>query len=170
MPACRHLYLASALLALGLMSDVFSQTTNSLAPPDKAAAKAPSASTPIYRLDTESGAVRFGDGQRGRRPPSGQTQASNPSSTAGGAGAETIDKAEQRIPQTLRHRERAVSKSDLRPIATPTPGVSVERVIVTPSTGEEPAPSPPPQREVTGGFTRPVADAATTKDSKPSAK
>lgn len=170
MPAYRHLYLASALLALGLTSDVFSQTTKPLAPPDKAAAKPLSASTPIYRLDTESGAVRFGDGQRGRRPPSGQTQASNPSSTAGGAGAETIDKAEQRIPQTLRHRERAVTKSDLRPIAAPTPGVSVERVTVTPSAEEEPAPSSPPQQKVTGGFTPPAEDETKTQDSKPSAQ
>lgn len=170
MRAYRPLLLTCALLALTLVSDAYAQSASSLAPAAKNPTKSPSVSAPNYRLDAESGAVRFGDGQHGRRPPAGQSQISNPSGVSGGAGAETADQAEQRLPQTLRHRQRTVNKSDYRPLANPTPGVSIGRVIATPPPSGEPEQTPPAKRPMHGSFARPTTDDAATQDSKPATK
>jgi predicted phage baseplate assembly protein len=52
--------------------------------------------------------------------------------TQGGANAETLDEAEARIPERLRHRERAVTAADYRVLAAHTPGARVGRVEVLP--------------------------------------
>ncbi len=122
---------------------------------DPAAARA-------FTVDRATGAVRFGDGLRGARPTAGAViqasydfgggragmvgigavskgtslpagmQVANPVPTWGGADAETVRDAEQRIPQTLRHRDRLVSERDFEEIARRAPGVDVGRVEVLP--------------------------------------
>lgn len=52
--------------------------------------------------------------------------------TEGGADAETLVDAEQRIPQYLRHRDRVVTQDDYERIARDTPGVQLGRVEVLP--------------------------------------
>jgi hypothetical protein len=52
--------------------------------------------------------------------------------TQGGADAEDLTSAEQRIPALLRHCDRAVTPSDYRRLAADTPGVRVGRVEVLP--------------------------------------
>jgi predicted phage baseplate assembly protein len=126
---------------------------------------------PAFELDAEAGAVRFGDGVRGRvpdrqmrirlasgrfgggrggnLPPGSLTEVSaatlvgaqrtmpaikvwQPLAMEGGADAETLARAEQRIPAQLRHRERAVTAEDYRRLAAETPGTDVGRVEVLP--------------------------------------
>lgn len=55
-----------------------------------------------------------------------------PRPTQGGAAAETLAQAEQRLPGFLRHRERAVTELDYRQLAIETPGQSVGRVEILP--------------------------------------
>ena len=55
-----------------------------------------------------------------------------PLALAGGADAETLAVAEQRIPSRLRHRDRAVTADDYRALATQAPAVEVGRVEVLP--------------------------------------
>jgi predicted phage baseplate assembly protein len=55
-----------------------------------------------------------------------------PLAMAGGADAETLAVAEQRIPSRLRHRDRAVTADDYRALATQAPAVDVGRVEVLP--------------------------------------
>jgi hypothetical protein len=55
-----------------------------------------------------------------------------PLPTSGGADAETLDQAEQRLPARLRHQDRAVTASDYRDIAMETPGAALGRVEVLP--------------------------------------
>lgn len=55
-----------------------------------------------------------------------------PLATEGGEDAETIAQAEVRIPQVLRHGERAVTAEDYRKLARETPGIDVARVEVLP--------------------------------------
>ena len=55
-----------------------------------------------------------------------------PIDTTGGADAETLDHAEQRIPATLRHQERAVTASDYKDLVQEMPGGGVARVEVLP--------------------------------------
>jgi predicted phage baseplate assembly protein len=50
----------------------------------------------------------------------------------GGAAAETLAEAEQRIPARLRHTNRAVTEDDFRALAAETPGISLGRVEVLP--------------------------------------
>lgn len=118
----------------------------------------------VYALDPASGAVRFGDGLHGARPPKGAViQASyasgggtrglvgigaiskgaalpssvkvlNPVPTWGASDAETVAAAERRIPATLAHRHRLVTESDFEEITRRTPGVDVGRVEVLPVT------------------------------------
>jgi hypothetical protein len=57
-------------------------------------------------------------------------QVTNPLATTGGEDAETIFEARERIPSSLRHRERAVAVQDFEDIALETPGVPVGRVEV----------------------------------------
>lgn len=52
--------------------------------------------------------------------------------TEGGADAETLEEAERRIPERLRHRNRAVTEADYRSLAADTPGAVLGRVEVMP--------------------------------------
>lgn len=53
-----------------------------------------------------------------------------PLAMTGGADSEALEKAEARIPATLRHGGRAVTKSDVQELALRTPGVAVARAEV----------------------------------------
>lgn len=90
---------------------------------------------------------RFGGGVAGNLPPltlgdisALQTDGSRaaalkvhqPLPLQGGADAETLALAEQRIPSMLRHRDRAVTALDHRRLALEVPGVDVGRVEVLP--------------------------------------
>ncbi|MGK7889723.1 MAG: putative baseplate assembly protein [Leptolyngbyaceae cyanobacterium] len=66
------------------------------------------------------------------RTPSATLQVQQPLSTQGGEAAETLAVAEQRIPERLRHRDRAITTSDYEQLANRTPGVSLGRVEVLP--------------------------------------
>ena len=55
-----------------------------------------------------------------------------PVATTGGADAETLDQAQQRIPSLLRHQNRAVTASDYGDLARQAPGADVARVEVLP--------------------------------------
>lgn len=55
-----------------------------------------------------------------------------PFATSGGADSETLDQAEQRIPATLRHQERAVTVEDYKNLVQEMPGGGVARVEVLP--------------------------------------
>jgi Baseplate J-like protein len=59
-------------------------------------------------------------------------KAMQPLPTAGGADAESLDVCERRIPQVLRHQNRAVTESDFQELAIRTPGVAIGRVEVLP--------------------------------------
>jgi hypothetical protein len=59
-------------------------------------------------------------------------QAQQPMDASGGADSETLAQAEQRIPATLRHRERAVTAGDYRDLVREMPGGGVARVEVMP--------------------------------------
>ena len=116
---------------------------------------------PVYELDAEAGAVRFGDGMRGRIPEAGNRirvltmrygggasgnlaagnitgiafpnlKANQPLETTGGKDAETLEQAEKRIPGVLKHSNRAVTETDYADLALVTPGVSLGRVEVLP--------------------------------------
>ncbi|KAA3626532.1 MAG: hypothetical protein DWQ09_16010 [Proteobacteria bacterium] len=171
MPARSSLLSTCALLALATMASAHSQS--SVAPPAPAAkhtAKHRTVSAPSYQIDTESGAVRFGDGRQGRRPPTGRTQTGNPQGAAGGADAETVDTAKQRIPRTLRHRERAVGRSDYRPLANPNPGVTIHRATVTPSPSGQSGDKPPTKHNGSSGFANNAPDTSATETDQPTAK
>jgi predicted phage baseplate assembly protein len=92
---------------------------------------------------------RFGGGRAGNLPPGSLSEVSSarlvgasrtmpsikvwqPLATEGGEDAETLARAEQRIPAQLRHRERAVTADDYRRLAAETPGTDVGRVEVLP--------------------------------------
>jgi len=93
------------------------------------------------------GLMRAGGGSAGNLPPgtlskiqardlsgnsvSGLT-VQQPFPTSGGADSETLDKAEQRIPATLRHQERAVTVQDYKDLVQEMPGGGVARVEVLP--------------------------------------
>lgn len=114
----------------------------------------------VYTLDRASGAIRFGDGLHGARPPKGaviqasyasgggtrglvgigaiskgaalpsSVKVTNPVPTWGASDAETVAAAEKRIPATLAHRHRLVTEADFEEITRRTPGVDVGRVEV----------------------------------------
>lgn len=122
----------------------------------------------IYELDADEGAVRFGDGVRGKIPEEGRRivalrmragggplgnlpagaltaitatladggpvarpfEVVQPVPTFGGTAAETLDEAERRIPDVLRHRDRAVTADDMVAVAASTPQVRLGRVEV----------------------------------------
>ena len=115
----------------------------------------------VYTVDLEAGAVRFGDGTRGRPPQIGErirareyrygggtagnvgakaiskvsvggVKASNPRPAFGGADAEEVRDAVERIPGELRRRDRAVTRGDFRELALETPGANVGRAEVLP--------------------------------------
>ncbi|MGB8908514.1 MAG: putative baseplate assembly protein [Candidatus Cybelea sp.] len=91
--------------------------------------------------------MRAGGGSAGNLPAgsltgiSGQDASGNsvgnvsvvqPIATTGGADAETLDNAQQRIPAQLRHQGRAVTAGDYQSLAENVPGASVARVEVLP--------------------------------------
>ena len=55
-----------------------------------------------------------------------------PIATTGGADSETLDAVEQRLPGTLRHKDRAVTADDYQSLALSIPGAPVGRVEVLP--------------------------------------
>jgi predicted phage baseplate assembly protein len=57
-------------------------------------------------------------------------KAAQPLAMAGGIDAERIEEAEARIPASIRHGDRAVTKSDIKELALRTPGVAIGRVEV----------------------------------------
>lgn len=84
---------------------------------------------------------RYGGGVAGRVPagaikkvilPAGKLKAENPMPAEGGRDAEALAEARARIPQVLRHNDRAVSAEDFRDLAMATPSTHVGRVIVLP--------------------------------------
>ena len=118
----------------------------------------------VYTVDRQSGDIQFGNGLRGARPPRGAiiqatydyggglqgmvgiggiskganlpsgVKVANPIPTWGGDEAETVDEAERRIPQFLKHRDRLVTAEDFEEITRRTPGVEIGRVEVLPLT------------------------------------
>lgn len=118
---------------------------------------------PVYRFDTATGVIQFGDGLRGRRPPAGAririaslrygggsagnlpagsikalatpisgVKVRHEVPAAGGIDAETVSAAEQRIAETLRHRNRAVTAADFATLALANPVNPVARVELLP--------------------------------------
>lgn len=115
-----------------------------------------------YVLDAEAGTVRFGNGIRGKVPQIGQrmrvvryrygggtagnvgpkaiakleglsqVKASNPLAARGGAPAETVADALERVPGELRRHDRAVTEGDFRELALATPGADVGRADCLP--------------------------------------
>jgi len=114
----------------------------------------------VYRLDAASGQVqfgsarrpgegrriraacyRFGGGSAGNLPPGTLKELRNASGrlvlrqdwpTRGGVDAETVEQAEQRIPQFLTHRNRAVTRDDFRLLTLTNPVNPVGRCEVRP--------------------------------------
>jgi Baseplate J-like protein len=129
--------------------------------------------TLAFTLDPASGAVQFGDGEHGKRPPRGALmradydygvgsagnvgagsintspalpaglKVANPVRTWGGADAESGVDAERQITSYLQHRDRLVTVADFVAIAWRTPGVDLGRVEVLPTYNPALAPSPP---------------------------
>ncbi len=86
---------------------------------------------------------RYGGGAAGNvpagaiskvRPPNGVAllAVDNPFASDGGADAETLEAAKRRVPEVLRHNDRAVAAEDFRDLAKETPGAGVGRVEVLP--------------------------------------
>ncbi len=116
----------------------------------------------VYTLDRTSGTIKFGDGLRGARPPSGAViqaqydygggkqglvgigaiqkgpnlpsgvKVSNPIPTWGGASREPVEEAERRIAEFLKRRDRLVTAGDIAAITRRTPGIDIGRVEVLP--------------------------------------
>ncbi len=121
----------------------------------------------VFTVNPESGEIRFGDAERGARPPLGARmradydygvgragnvnagsinsapalpagfKVTNPVATWGGAEAETIQEGEKQISRYLQHRDRLVSAVDFKTIVRRTPGVDVGRVDVLPAFSPE---------------------------------
>ncbi len=121
------------------------------------------AASRVFRLDPESGEIRFGDGLRGARPAhnaelradyricqgaKGNVTAhainagaglppgftvDNPVAAWGGSDAEDAADGEKRITRHLRHRDRLVTAEDYRDLTERTPGIEVARVEVLPA-------------------------------------
>jgi hypothetical protein len=117
----------------------------------------------VFAVDPHAGLVRFGDGMRGRRPPSGtkivaryrtcagslgnlpagsiksgpdlppDLKPSNPIPTWGGADAESLEDGSRRVPSWMRHRDRLVTAEDFLEITRSTPGTDIARVDVLPA-------------------------------------
>ncbi|HQU84102.1 MAG TPA: baseplate J/gp47 family protein [Pyrinomonadaceae bacterium] len=117
----------------------------------------------VFRVNTESGEIRFGDGTHGERPPLGAKisvsydfgagilgnvgigaidssptlpaglKVTNPVRTWGGADSETVVDGEKQITRYLQHRERLVTISDFETIVLRTPGVLIGRVEIVPT-------------------------------------
>ena len=117
----------------------------------------------VFALDAEAGTLRFGDGFRGARLPSGAqaradydysegregnvghgaintgpelppgVKVSNPIRTWGGIDAETTAEGEKQVIRQLQHRDRAVTVADFEAITRRAPGVDIGRVEVIPA-------------------------------------
>jgi hypothetical protein len=115
-----------------------------------------------YNLDAAAGTVKFGSGIQGFVPqigqrirvtgyrygggaqgnvaagaigklaPSKSVKLSNPLVAYGGADAEAIEQALQRIPSELRRRDRAVTRDDFQELALMTPGANIARAECLP--------------------------------------
>lgn len=114
-----------------------------------------------FRLDPESGVIRFGDGHAGQRPRAGERllaryshcagaagnvgpgaikagpllgglEATNPVPAWGGADAEDVAAGERQVQRLLTHRDRLVTAEDFRSIAWRTPGIAIGRIEVLP--------------------------------------
>lgn len=115
-----------------------------------------------FSLDTAAGTVKFGTGIQGYVPQIGQrirvtgyrygggvsgnvaarainkissnktVKLFNPLVAYGGANAETIEKALDRIPTELRRRDRAVTRGDFQELALMTPGANIARAECLP--------------------------------------
>jgi hypothetical protein len=59
-------------------------------------------------------------------------KASNPLAAEGGVDAETVAEASERLPQLLRHNDRAVGRDDFRDLALETPGAGIGRAHCLP--------------------------------------
>lgn len=86
---------------------------------------------------------RYGGGAIGNVPPGGISKvrpprdvspltATNPFAAEGGVDGETIEEARRRVPQVIRHGERAVCADDFRDLAMETPAACLGRVEVLP--------------------------------------
>lgn len=115
-----------------------------------------------YVLDPEAGSIRFGNGVNGRTPQIGQRvrvteyrwggdergnvapqaiskltafgaiKPNNPVAARGGAPAETVADALNRVPGEIRRRDRAVTRDDFSELALATPGAGVGRAECIP--------------------------------------
>lgn len=115
-----------------------------------------------YVLDAEAGTIRFGNGVRGRAPQIGQrirvrryrygggaegnvgaklitkivnqpkVKCTNPLPARGGAAAESIAEALERMPGEVRRNSRAVTAGDFQELALMTPGAGVGRANCLP--------------------------------------
>lgn len=127
----------------------------------------------VYYVNPESGQIKFGDGMRGQRPPTGAPiratydyglgragnvgpnsinnspvlpagfTVANPLRTWGGAEAETVGEGEKQISRYLQNRDRLVSAADFETLTLRTPGVDVARVEVIPAFNPELSPNEP---------------------------
>ena len=87
-----------------------------------------------YRVSAGSaGNVATGTVVQFRSPVPGVTSVTNRLDAEGGAGLETAEIARQRGPQTLRHRGRAVSRTDFEWLAREAAGTRVARVVCLPN-------------------------------------
>jgi hypothetical protein len=127
-----------------------------------------------FVVDREAGTVRFGDHRRGRPPQIGErirvrryrygggtagnvgpgaitvvrgvsgVAVTNPLPAQGGAAAEPLGDAVERIPEEFRRHDRAVTVSDFRELAEATPGAGVVRAetlrLFHPANPTEPVP------------------------------
>lgn len=114
----------------------------------------------VFVLDAEAGALRFGDGLRGRRPPAdarlvasydysegaaGNVRAgaikqaialppglsvTNTLPTWGGTDAETPEEGQKQVARWLQHRDRLVTDEDFRVIPRRAPGLDIARIEV----------------------------------------
>jgi hypothetical protein len=78
-----------------------------------------------------TGDVGIGAVSRIVNPPAG-LKVTNPIPTWGAADLETLEEAEERVPQSVRHREVAASREDFHKIVERTPGVEIGRDEILP--------------------------------------
>ena len=127
----------------------------------------------VFVVDHEAGEIRFGDGDRGCRPPRGAllrasyavcdgragdvgadaisrgpelppgVKVTNPVRTWGGADAESMAVGEKRIARYLQHGERLVTAADYESIVRATPEVDVGRAEVLAAFDPRLAPNAP---------------------------
>ncbi len=127
----------------------------------------------VFVVDAEAGQIKFGDGLRGKRPPSGAKmrvsydygvgsagnvgpnsinsspalpagiKVSNPVRTWNGTEAEKVSEGEKQIARYLQHRDRLVNATDFETITLRTPGVDIGRVEVIPAFNPNLTPNEP---------------------------